>query len=342
MIFPIFLVFLLPACASQQVKIGDWLDPDINAIWPEPPAQPRIQLLRVVSGATDLYNEEEKGGFFSWLLGKPIDEALLVSPYGIVADGRGRIWVADPGSNAVRLYSLSKRGVESIDQAEGVGLESPVGVAYDQNKEIVYVSDSSRRKVFLFSVSGGYLGKLAPPGDFERPAGLAVDKEGSLYVVDVTRGVIDLFDRNGTYLRSIGSASAANGLFNHPSNVAVDSAGRVYVVDSLRFRVEVQDADGKLIGLVGQLGDAAGTFSRPRGVGIDSDGHIYVVDAAFDNIQIFDLTGRLLLAVGGPGDAPGELCLPAGLYIDNADRIYVTEACNHRFQVMQYLDVLGE
>ncbi|PLY02574.1 MAG: 6-bladed beta-propeller [Desulfuromonas sp.] len=330
------LAFLIASCAPVEMKVSDWQDESLpETVWPDPPETPRIKLLRTIATERDLSGQEENG-FLEWLIGDRGSEDSLVSPYGITADGSGKVWVADPGAGQVLVFDLARQEIKPLDPPPGLFFQSPVGVSYDPNNRRLYVSDSITGSVHIYQDSGVYVGILSPGNMIKRPAGMAVDQLSNLYVVDVLRGVVEVFSTTGKHVRSIGSKASKNGLFNRPSNVWVDQSGNIYIVDSLRFRVEIQSRNGELSGVLGGVGNAAGDFARPRGVAVDSQGHIYVSDAAFDNVQIFDMAGRLLLFFGSAGEGPGDMCLPAGLFIDSNDRIYVTEGCNQRFQVFQY------
>lgn len=315
----------------------DWADTAVDAVWPEPPNEPRIRYLRSLTGPDDFREEGRTGRLFRWLAGEEEQGASLVNPYGAAADGLGRVWVTDPGLGVVHVFDLSRRRVDYLTTAGHEPFQSPLGVAFDAVRKRLYVSDSLLAKVFVFDEEGSLLGTRSPPEGYVRPSGLATDALGSLYVVDALRGQVDVFSVDGTYLRSLDSALSSDGEFNRPSNVFVDAAGTVFVSDSLNFRVAMIGADGEGLGTIGQLGDVPGTFSRPRGVAVDSDGHIYVADAAFDNIQVFDSAGRLLLYFGGLGNGVGQFNLPAGLFFDGEDRLYVVDTFNHRIQVFQYL-----
>jgi DNA-binding beta-propeller fold protein YncE len=318
---------------------SDWGDLSFSQVWPEPPAKPRIKLLRVAGSLSDLRGEDRSDRFFKWLLGSSGTRLPIVSPYGICADGAGRVWVADPGGGAVHVYDLAGKDINYIVQAGELSLVAPIGVAVDLARNRLYISDGVLNQVFLFDLDGEFERRLDFVSGFGRPAGLAVSSTGELFVADVLAGKVQLFSPQGKYLRTIGSAAAEDGLFNRPANVAVDSNGNLYVSDSLNFRIVVQSATDELIEVIGQIGDSPGSLARPRGIALDSKGHIYIVDAAFDTVQVFDLAGRLLLYFGQPGNNGGEFCLPSGIFIDQNDRIYVAESCNGRFQMFEYLDV---
>ena len=335
----VLAVSTLTACTAPVLKPGDWQDKTLNKGWPEPPQTSRIKLLRIISSESDL-REEDEGQFFNWLFGEAAGHLPLVSPYGIAADGKGRVWVADPGTSVIQIFDHVRKKVIYVTQVGKDRLVSPVGLSYNPRLDLFYVSDSVLNRVFVLDPMGDKVGEFILPSGFGRPAGLAVGPNNDVFVADVSTGKVEHFSSSGEHIRSVLSAADGGALFNHPTNVAVDSFGRLYVSDSLNFRVEVQSPQGELIKLIGSIGDKPGGLSRPRGVAVDSQGHIYVVDAAFDNVQIFDMAGNLLLYFGQPGDGEGEFCLPAGIFIDQADRIYLSESCNGRFQIFQYVNGL--
>lgn len=328
---------LFGCTATRPAGEVAWSAPEVDLVWPPSPAQPRLRFLRTIAPQDFIKRGGRDQQFFRWLSGEKAQVYPLVAPYGVAADGQGRIWVADPKFGGVHGFDLARNRIDYLKAAGREPLQSPVGVAYDAGNDRLYVSDSILNEVFVFDGKQELLGTRQPAAGYGRPAGLAVDEAGSLYVVDVLKSSIEVFSADGSHRQTLRSAYPDSGGFNRPANVAVDRQGRVYVVDSLNFRVEILRPDGSAAGIVGRLGDGPGAFARPRGVAVDSEGHVYVADAAFDNVQIFDAEGRLLLFFGGPGGEPGEFNLPAGLFFDRHDRLYVVDAYNGRIQLFQYL-----
>ncbi|TYO98731.1 NHL repeat-containing protein [Geothermobacter ehrlichii] len=332
----LLLILFLPAGCVSGPGSFEWASPVADLVWPKPPDLPRIRYLRSVSGTPDAVPAGEDKVFLRWLTGEEERAVPLVSPYGVVADGQGRIWVADPLAHRVAFFDLARKKMTSLSQFGQVRLDSPLGLAFDPKRKRLYISDPGLRAVVVVDPAGRLLG-LWTDDLLQRPAGMAVDAEGRLYLADVLLGEVLVFSPEGTRLERIGSFLTEDGKFNRPANVAVDRDGTLFVVDSLNFRVEVISAARESLGSIGELGDIPGRFARPRGIALDSDGHVYVADAAFGNIQIFDRQGRLLLFWGEPGQKPGQFSLPAGLYFDGRDRLYVVDAYNHRLQVFQYV-----
>lgn len=331
------LSFGVAGCASGGPARINWADPAVDLAWPAPPERARIRFLRTIAPAD--FVEKEGQGQKLWRLftGEQPEVLPLAGAYGVAADGDGRVWVADSGTRVVHIFDLARHRVDYLGGAGDALFESPAGVAYDREARRLYVSDTVLGQVFAFDDRGRLVGTPSPPAGYGRPAGLAVDSRGSLYVVDAVRGKVEVFSREGSHLRSVESDLPPDGVFNLPSNVAVAGDGRIHVVDSMNFRVETFAPDGTSLGTVGEIGNVPGSFARPRGVAVDSEGHLYVADATFGNIQVFDAAGRLLLYFGTPGEKPGQFSLPAGLFFDVADRLYVADAYNGRIQVFQYL-----
>ncbi len=336
-LLPVLLLLVLVGCAGRELSDLEWRDPSIDIVWPVSPEQPRIRLLRILSGPGDFRERDKAGRLFRWIAGGQSPGLPLAAPYGVAADGRGKIWVADAGSSVVHVFDLARKKVDYLTSAGSERLISPVGLAYDAERDRLYVADTVIKKVFAFSGDGNFLRVAEVPGGFGRPTGLVVGADGHLYVTDVLQGVIHILSPQGEPLGEVGEGAVGIGGLNRPVNVCVDGKGRIFVVDSMNFRVVVFGPDGKLLSSFGQIGDVPGSFARPRGVAVDSEGHVYVADAAFDNIQVFDAAGRLLLYFGSAGKKPGQFSLPAGLFIDQSDRLYVTDAFNGRIQIFEYL-----
>ena len=293
--------------------------------------------MRVLSGLDSLGPRERSGRFVDWLTGGVDEDAGLVSPHAVAADGAGRVWVTDPGLAGVHLFDLARRKVSFWGSSVSRPMMLPLGVAYDGVNKRVYVSDALAGKVYALDSDGDSVAEWQPAIEFSRPVGMTVDPEGRVYVVDALRGGVEVFYPDGRHIVTLDSSNSDFGAMNRPVAVAVDLGGNIFVVDSLGFRVLVFHLDGTAITAIGKLGDSPGSLARPRGIAVDSQGHVYVTDAAFDNIQIFDMAGNTLLFFGSAGADPGFFSLPAGLAFDPDDRLYAVDAQNKRVQVFQFL-----
>jgi len=67
---------------------------------------------------------------------------------------------------------------------------------------------------------------------FPRGVSIAVDREGNLYAADFGNKRVQMYDRSGRYLRTIGRTGQGPGEYGFPGNVEVDADGNVCVNSS--------------------------------------------------------------------------------------------------------------
>lgn len=329
-------IILTTSCASPDLQPkGD--RPSSTIVWPLPPEQPRIAFMRHIGEPNDL--GIKKSFFrkvFEFIVGKEA-EPHLIRPYGVFSDGKGKLYVADTGLQAVHVFDFEKKRYSQIFKLPGGRLLNPIGVASDDLGNI-YVSDSVINRIFIYSSKGVFSSALGKEGDLQRVAGIAVNpKNDQIYAVDTAAHKVVVFDISGNKVTEIGHRGGGDGEFNFPTHISIDNEGRIFITDSMNFRVQVFEADGRYISKFGKLGNRLGTFSKPKGVSVDREGHIYVVDGIYDTVQIFDMEGKLLLNFGKSGTGDGNFWLPAGIFIDGKDHIYIADTYNNRVSEYRYL-----
>jgi len=333
----IIVLSSLNGCVGASTRPFLWQDETVDLVWPPPPDEPRIRYLRSLNGPQDFKVKDRTSGVLDWFLGERQKDLPLLSPFAVATSQSGLVWVADSGSRMLYRLDLNRKKVDYLQEFAGIRLVSPSGVAVDEASRRVFLADAESQKIFVLDFEGNYLESWGPTGGFKRPAGLALDSAGRLYVADVLGESVYVFNVDGSLAKKVESRLSPDGRFRKPLNVALGPNDEVLVLDAVFFTIEVQDAQGVLLGTIGQPGDAAGYFARPKGLAVDRAGHVFVSDSAFDNIQVFDLAGNLLMFFGGAGGQSGRFNLPAGLFVDHEDRLFVADSYNHRVQVFKLL-----
>ncbi len=191
-------------------------------------------------------------------------------------------------------------------------------------------ASSSPGDTFIF-------GKLGlSDGRFQKPRAIAIDQNQSLYVVDKT-GRIQVFDTNGTFLRSWTTPEIANG---KPTGLSIANDGSVMVADTHYFRILFYTPNGEPLHdrqLGGSFGPAPGQMAFVTDCVQTIDNDYYVSEyGAFDRIQKYSSKGEFLGWFGEHGDAPKQFSRPQSLALDENGWLWIADSCNHRIQVYDW------
>lgn len=222
----------------------------------------------------------------------------------------------------------------------GEGLGKPYGVAAHQGR--VFVGDTGRREVMVFDLPEKKFFTIGgeEPGALSRPMGIDVDKEGNLYVLDALLKVINIYTRDGQFLREIKLGLTPKDPMNRPAGLGVHPDGtKVYAVDiggtsSDDHKILVYDGKtGAFIKRIGNRGIGPGEFNLPRDVTVAPDGSLYVMDGG--NFRVLHLSedGVPLGTFGSIGRLGGQFSRPKELALDKEGNIYVVDTAFGNFQI---------
>jgi len=160
-----------------------------------------------------------------------------------------------------------------------------------------------------------------------RPYGVAIDRDGRIYVADVGR--VFVFDKKNNSLSFIGDR-VGTGQLKMPIGVAVAPDGKVYVSDVTSKRIFIYNRSGEFIKAIGH----AGELKNPSGIAVDSaKDRLYVADTRINSVRAYTLDGRFLFAIEGLEADKGKLSFPTNIAVDSHGNIYVVDTGNFRVQV---------
>lgn len=169
------------------------------------------------------------------------------------------------------------------------------------------------------------------------PTGLAVDRRGTLFLVDSGSNRVVWFNADLVALRSIEGATTRGRLFDEPRSVTVDEDLNLWVADAGNRRLVQYSERLEFIDEIDLHDDNDPlSFGHPDGIAVSKFGEIYVVDSDNDRIAVLNTFGEIDRFLGDFGYPGGNLDEPAGITIDRHDHLYVCDAGNHR--VMLYDD----
>lgn len=188
--------------------------------------------------------------------------------------------------------------------------------------------------VELANVPPRWRANIVPPpsSSLNRPLMVAVDeKRGEVYVADTSNNRIQVFSRDGKWLRRFGRFGRGPGEFDFPYTIAIRN-GYLYVADRDNKRIQILQPDGKFVAQIPDPKKHKNLEFVPLGLFAGGDGNLYVTSK--DNrVLVFDKDDKLIREFGKGGYLPGQLSYPNGVVVDKAGQIWVTDSNNARIQV---------
>jgi gluconolactonase len=180
----------------------------------------------------------DKKGSVSAIVEHPTPDQDFLRPNDLIADGKGGVYVTDPGpttnTGKSYVYYVRPDGVVVVIADD---IARPNGLTLTNDGKILLVDDTRGNTVFAFDVQpDGSVRNKRPfarlqdiPAD--RPSiadGMALDRDGRIYVTTVVG--IQIFDRGGQYVGMIPPRQAQNIAFGgrDKRTLFIEARGALY------------------------------------------------------------------------------------------------------------------
>lgn len=259
------------------------------------------------SQATRLFEFDPKGNYV-----REIGEGLygFAFAHAVRVDAQDNIWAVDEGTNMVIKFNPEGR----------------VAMVLGHRPEAVAGPPAA--------VSGA-----GAPYEFDRPTDVAWDAAGNIFVSDgYGNSRVAKYDKDGRFLKSVGSRGSAPGQLNLPHSIATDAKGNVYVGDRSNSRIQVFDNNLEFKAIYDQVG-------APWAVCITPGPHQYLyssnsnpdnnnaqIQAVTGEIYKMELDGTILGKFGRPGKQLGEFSTVHEIDCRNENELLVSEITAWRVQ----------
>jgi outer membrane protein assembly factor BamB len=259
----------------------------------------------------------------------------------------GRIWapkantdkmaIFDPDGNLLEEWGKSGSEAGQFDFTRGNG-DGYGTLAFASNGSF-YVLDVGNRRVQQFDGKRRFIrawGEFGDrPGQYTDPVGIAVAPDGTVWVLDDVRSVVEHYTRDGEILGSF-DPFALTPTNNGANSLAVDTKGNLYVSIVEPSKVAVFDPTGKFLRFVGD-GDFV---EQPTHMAIDPNGRLFVTQGPdrgeAPGVLAFGPDGTLIGGFGPSGDAVGQLVFPAGIALDEKGGLYVEDSLPESARLMRF------
>ena len=157
---------------------------------------------------------------------------------------------------------------------------------------------------------------------FNTPSGIAIDRDGNLFIADTSNNRIRKLSADRTTVSTVAGSGAAgyrdgpagDAEFDGPIGVAVDRSGNVYVADTYNDRIRRVSPEGEVTTVAGSGSPgsvdgepAAAMFDTPCGIAVDGVGELFVADTGNRSIRKIAPTGEVTtIRPGMPPSATGS------------------------------------
>ncbi|HJU04208.1 MAG TPA: hypothetical protein VJ692_03585 [Nitrospiraceae bacterium] len=266
--------------------------------------------------------------------GGPATDAMLNFPSAVAVDDHGHLYIADTRNHRVRKVDSTTGVITTIagtgqhrfsgesSPAISAALNEPTALAIDLDGHL-YVADQSNNRVRKIDRITGIITTVAGTGEanytgdgmtasdaaLSGPSGLAIGRDGALYIADTFNGRIRMVEPETRLIRTV--------------------AG-----DGGDYRYQ------------GIANDVSTSLSRPYGIALDGDGDLLITDSDSHLIRRWHRRKKIITRLAGSGTAgfagdggpplDSSLNYPFGVAVDARGNIYVADTFNHRIRVIAY------
>ena len=279
---------------------------------------------------------------------------------GVATNSKGNVFVITRSGES-KVFEFDRNGVfvkEFGKDSYGYGFGHAVRVDKDDN---VWSVDEGTNLILKYAPDGKLLmvlGKRPDPIDqlaalpgtapysganrpysFHRPTDVTWDAQGNIFVSDgYTDSRVVKYDKNGRFLKSMGTRGSGTNQFSTPHGISADAQGNIYVADRANNRIVVLDNDLNWKTTYTDVGS-------PWGLCISQSTPQYLYSSAssstnmdVENVAVtgeiykMQLDGKVLGQFGKAGKALKEFASTHTLDCRNPNEIYVAEINSWRVQ----------
>lgn len=315
--------------------------------------------------------------------GGPAERAEL-SLLGSLAVHRDTLYIADTGHHRVRAVDLRRNRIHTVAGVGDAGFSGdggPAGEARLYRPEFVavdddgnlYIADTFNNRIRRVDAATGIIDTVAGNGEkgssgdggpareasLFSPEGMAVDRDGHLYIADMGNDTVRRVDAESGRIDTVAGTGVAgfNGdhrsgretALNFPLSLEYDRAGHALLIaDLFNHRIRRLDLATDRVTTVAGTGEPGGAgdlgpateaqLHNPEGILLSPSGDLFIADHTSNRVRRVDADSGVITTVAGSGEAgfggDGGPATEARLFSPSrlalwGDQLYISETSNH-------------
>lgn len=214
---------------------------------------------------------------------------LFTRPHGLRIDPQGHIWATDGGSNVVVKMDPNGRILMVLGVKDSTGEWHPAGHlrCFDEPNDIAFGPDGEiyvcqghgkgESRLLQFDADGTFVrtwgGEGSEPGQFRLPHSAVMTRAGELFVADRLNERIQVFDREGNFVRESRHPGTPCGL------CLCRDQGHLFLAHGHAGQIMKLDLYGRVLGVTGAQGKGPNQYGEAHFLALSEDERrIYVAD----------------------------------------------------------------
>ena len=209
---------------------------------------------------------------------------------------KDHFYLVNAASNTVLVVDTSGKTIHEFGR-----LRDPLKISMDRYSN-VYVTNKIESCIYKFIQKEDtykYYGKFGT-NPFTKIANIAVNKDGSIFLLNESSSEIIKVNRNGWELARFGSKNAEGKNLEKPTSIVAGEGGKyIYILDKSKKEVLQFSNEGEFLKIV--TNEKEGKVTDPVDIASDKEGNLYVVDAKEDACFVYNKNGAFVAQIGTKG-----------------------------------------
>lgn len=246
-----------------------------------------------------------------WVVDKGVHTAVRFNPAGYVTLNLGR---RPEGPDEPEWYHPLGRDDKTPVHVDGY-FRGPTDVAFDSDDNVYIADGYTNSRIAKYDKTGNWVKSWGQrgsggahanenPGNLNTPHNIGIDRQNNVYVADRNNRRIQVFDRDGVFIRylflnaaytkgrqpTLGNRNPNGPDETQPWTICITNTPTqyLYTSDSEPGRIYKMTLDGKILGTLGESGRGPKQFNWIHGIACPSENELLVAD--MNNWRVQKLT----------------------------------------------------